>query len=92
MPNTPYENIPPGELILRDRLAVDRTVLANERTFLAFLRTALTFGIGGATFIHFFDSGVTTVVGWILIPLGVAAGAVGLLRFLQYSRRIRHLR
>lgn len=35
------------DLILRERLALQRTNLANQTTFLAFLRTALYFFIAG---------------------------------------------
>jgi putative membrane protein len=35
------------DLILRERLALQRTVLANQSTFLAFLRTAMYFLIAG---------------------------------------------
>lgn len=41
-----------GDLILRDHLAIDRTVLANERTLLAYGRTALTLLIVGFSFLH----------------------------------------
>jgi putative membrane protein len=34
----PYDRFKNNELILRDELAVDRTLLANERTLLAYLR------------------------------------------------------
>lgn len=35
------------DLILRERLALQRTILANQSTFLAFLRTAMYFLIAG---------------------------------------------
>lgn len=35
------------DLILRERLAIQRTVLANQSTFLAFLRTSMYFLIAG---------------------------------------------
>ena len=35
------------DLILRERLALQRTILANQTTFLAFLRTAMYFFIAG---------------------------------------------
>lgn len=35
------------DLILRERLALQRTILANQTTFLAFLRTSLYFAIAG---------------------------------------------
>ena len=35
------------DLILRERLALQRTILANQTTFLAFLRTSMYFFIAG---------------------------------------------
>lgn len=35
------------DLILRERLALQRTIMANQSTFLAFLRTSLYFFIAG---------------------------------------------
>jgi putative membrane protein len=35
------------DLILRERLALQRTILANQSTFLAFLRTSLCFFVAG---------------------------------------------
>jgi len=35
------------DLILRERLALQRTVLANQATFLAFLRTTMYFAVAG---------------------------------------------
>lgn len=64
------EETPKGQLILRDRLAENRTVLANERTFLAYIRTALAFFAAGFSFIKFFDSTIVIVIGWVLLPLG----------------------
>ncbi len=40
------------DLILRERLALQRTVLANQSTFLAFLRTAMYFLIAGLSVHH----------------------------------------
>ena len=81
MANGPYSRFAKEDLILRDYLAADRTVLANESTFLAYVRTALTFFIAGVTFIRFFDSLLIEVVGWLFIPLGIAIFALGLWRY-----------
>ncbi len=35
------------DLILRERLALQRTILANQTTFLSFLRTAMYFSVAG---------------------------------------------
>lgn len=49
MSTMPYHKFNPREFILRDWLALDRTVLANERTFLAYTRTSLTLVLAGLT-------------------------------------------
>lgn len=51
----PYEKFLSRDFILRDWLAVDRTILANERTLLSYTRTALTLILAGLTFIRFLD-------------------------------------
>ena len=35
------------DLILREKLALQRTILANQSTFLAFLRTSMYFSVAG---------------------------------------------
>ena len=57
------------EMILRDFLAVDRTVMANEVSFLSYIRTALTMLVAAITFLKFFDSTVLHLIGWALICL-----------------------
>lgn len=56
MSEKPYHNIKSGdkELILRDYLAVDRTLLANESALLSYTRTSLTMLVAGVTLTHFF--------------------------------------
>jgi hypothetical protein len=43
-----YSNLHPNDMILRDHLAYDRTVLANERTLLAYIRTSIALFTMGA--------------------------------------------
>ena len=93
---TPYTELG-DQLILRDHLAADRTILANERTFLAYIRTALTLFVAGLSFVHFkdifstqtviFRSYVVEIIGIIFILLGIATFFVGLVRY----RRMRAL-
>lgn len=84
----PYAKFNPEELILRDHLATDRTVLANERTLLAYVRTTLAFLAVGGSFIQFFDSLVLTVTGWGLILLGSVLLITGITHFLRMKARI----
>jgi putative membrane protein len=87
-PGTPYSRFCGDELILRDHLAAQRTVLANERTALAYLRTMLTFLIGGASFIQFFDSLLIEVLGWIFLPASLVVGAFGLGKYVKVKRQL----
>ena len=86
---SPYAQDAPGQLILRDHLALDRTVLANERTFLAYIRTALTLLVVGASFIKFFDSMMLEVVGWAFLPCAIAVFAFGVWRYRHIKGLIR---
>ncbi len=76
------------EPILRDYMAIERTVMANERTFLSYIRAALGLFIGGASFMEFFDNVVIHMVGWLFIPLGLATFGVGLWRYKKIQRLI----
>ena len=87
-PGSPYSRYCEEELILRDHLAAERTVLANERTALAYLRTMLTFLIGGATFIQFFDSLLIEVLGWIFLPTSLVVGVFGLVKYVKVKRAL----
>lgn len=64
-----------------DKLASFRTILANERTVLSYMRTALTLFVAGVTFVHFFDSRVIEIIGWVFMPLGIVTVALGIYRY-----------
>jgi putative membrane protein len=76
-----YSDVDSSEFILRDFLAIDRTILANQTTFLAYLRTALTLFVAGITFIKFFENLIVEIIGWVFMPTGVATFFVGLVRY-----------
>ncbi|MCR4415788.1 MAG: DUF202 domain-containing protein [Thermoguttaceae bacterium] len=88
MTGTPYSQRRPDELVLRDQLAVDRTVLANERTLLAYVRTAMAFIVLGVSLLEFFKGTQYIVVGCVSLVLGIGMLAVGGWRFLQVHRRL----
>ncbi len=69
-PYTPYIQ-EREEMILRDYLAVDRTMLANEASFMSYVRTSLTLIAAGATLIKFFDNKpLFRIGGWAFIVIG----------------------
>jgi inner membrane protein YidH len=82
----PYNRFSPDDLILRDLLAIDRTILANERTLLSYCRTVLAMFAAGASLIHFIDAAWALVTGVVFIAGGVVVLAFGIWRF----RRVQH--
>jgi putative membrane protein len=83
---SPYCRFQGKEIILRDELAIDRTVLANERTFLAYVRTALAMLVIGATFFQLFTAPLLLLCGFAFIVLGLVLLITGTARFFQQRR------
>ena len=77
----PYGRFDPAELILRDELALDRTILANERTYLAYVRTAIALILAGVSFIHFSTALWYTVLGAAAVPIGLFVLVIGFRRY-----------
>ena len=93
MPESPYSRIDADQMILRDELAVERTMLANERTLLAYLRSAVGLLIAGVSIMHF--SQATSwfrIFGIACIPAGIIVGLVGTARFWRMHKSISRLR
>ena len=90
--HNPYENFQPGDLIVRDHLALDRTKLANERTLLAYLRSGISLMLAGATLYHFAQSPWLEWVGAGCVPLGLLTLVFGSWRFFSTARRLRRFK
>lgn len=75
--DSPYAKFQHSELILRDQLALDRTVIANERTLLSYVRTAFALVVAGVSFLQFFDSRLVEMIGLMFIPAGLVVLALG---------------
>jgi len=85
----PYDSFQRHELILRDWLALDRTILANERTFLAYSRTSLTLIIAGLAFVKFFGHVFYITAGYVFIVTGVGFFFFSLTRYRQMVARLK---
>lgn len=83
-----YSQFNTTKLILRDQLAIDRTLLANERTLLAYLRSGVALFIAGISIIHFSHEGWFTAIGFLCIPCGFTTLLFGLLRFRKMDKAI----
>ncbi|HMP76340.1 MAG TPA: DUF202 domain-containing protein [Kiritimatiellia bacterium] len=92
MSDTAYARFEKEDLILRDELAVDRTLLANERTLLAYLRSAVALVIAGVSIVHFAPEGWFRVIGLLCVPTGLVSGVIGVVRFRKMNRAIGLLR
>lgn len=88
MKRNPYERFASSDFILRDQLAVDRTILANERTLLAYIRTVLALVLAGATVIRLFEDAAANVGGWVLIGCGALVAGIGLWRTYRMNQTI----
>jgi putative membrane protein len=90
--DNPYLRFRKNELILRDELAIDRTILANERTVLSYLRGAMALIIAGVTFVHFINAGWLLYLGMSLVPFGLLIAAIGIMRYRFMNHRIQAIR
>ena len=87
-----YERFDTHDLTLRDELAIDRTLLANERTLLAYLRSGVALVIAGVSIVYFGQAGWFQGVGLALLPVGIGAGLVGLVRYVRMIKSVALLR
>ena len=69
------------ELILRDYLAIDRTLLSNESALLSYVRTSLAMLVAGISLTQFFDSPSIILLGVTLIAIAMIIVYVGVHRY-----------
>ena len=77
------------DLILRERLAIQRTVMANHTTLLSFIRTALYFSVAGLTLHNLLDVRfglLIEIVCWIIAAVILITGIVNYKRHQQKIR------
>jgi inner membrane protein YidH len=89
--DNPYEEFRREEMILRDWLALDRTVLANKRTFLAYGRTSIALIALGIAFVKLIGHRFFETAGFSLMGFGVAVFGIGLREFLLNAARFKQL-
>jgi putative membrane protein len=80
------------DLILREKLAIERTKMANDRTFLSFLRTSLYFSIAGMTINELVDLPYGTTAEVVFWVLAVVVLCAGILKYIIGNRKIKESR
>ena len=91
MIDDPYLEFKREDMILRDWLALDRTVFANKRTFLAYGRTAIAMAVLGIAFVKLIDHRFFEIAGFVLILFGAVVFFVGLREYNFNTRRFKTL-
>lgn len=77
------------DLILREKLAIERTSMSNDTTFLAFIRTALYFSIAGMSVNRLLQVEyglLIEIVFWVIAAFILTVGII------KYSRQKKSLR
>lgn len=80
------------QLTLTERLAADRTHLANERTLLSYTRTALGLIVSGTGFSEYLDSPLLRTIFLLLIPVGIIVLTIGAFSFLRRRKELNRYR
>lgn len=76
------------DLILREKLALQRTTLANQSTFLAFLRTAMYFLIAGLSLKNLLKVENSLLIEIALFGTSIVIFILGTLNYLKHKRSI----
>lgn len=79
------------QMILRDYLAVDRTVMVNETLLLSYIRTALTLIVAGVSFLKFFSNTGTHILGWAFIGLAILIMVNGSIQYKEMDEFLQKL-
>lgn len=92
MRKLPYDDYSRAEMILRDWLAMDRTVFAGNRTFMGYIRAAITLVIATLVFMAVFHQASWHVLLYagFLISIMVLLAGVFQYRFIKQHHRDLH--
>jgi putative membrane protein len=80
-----------NELILRDKLALDRTILANQRTLLSYIKTGIFFISTAVGIFYLEKKQAFSLIEWALCLVGLLAIIIGLVVYLKMRKKINHL-
>lgn len=77
------------DLILRERLALERTIMTNNTTLLAFIRTSLYFAIAGLTLNNLLSIRYGSVIEATCWSLSVIILSIGLKNYFVQKKKIK---
>lgn len=76
------------DLILRERLALQRTILANQSTFLSFLRTSMYFAVAGISIDRLLDLPGGRIYEYIFFVISAVVLVVGVVNYFVHKKKI----
>lgn len=76
------------DLILREKLAIERTEMANDRTLLSFIRTGLYFSIAGITINELLQPSYGLLLEIFFWAVAVLIVVTGVYKYLQQKKKI----
>ncbi|GGG91407.1 hypothetical protein GCM10007415_27500 [Parapedobacter pyrenivorans] len=77
------------DLILRERLAIQRTIMANQSTFLAFLRTAMYFAVAGISIDQLLKLPGGHVIEHLFLAISAVVLVVGIVNYVVQNKKIK---
>jgi len=80
------------DLILREKLAIERTIMANDRTLLSFIRTALYFTVAGLSINDLLKLPNGPAIELLSYIISTILVVVGVIKYLAGLKKIRESR
>ena len=75
-------------MIIRDYLALDRTILANRRTLLSYTRTFIGLFGGGIGLVKLLDKTIIVVIGYISMAISVPILIIGIIEYMKMKKSL----
>ncbi len=76
------------DLILRERLALQRTTLANQSTFLSFLRTSMYFLVAGISVDKLLATSIANFFEYVFFIISALVLVIGIANYFIQKRKI----
>ncbi len=78
------------DLILREKLAIQRTHLANQTTFLSYIRTSMYFLIAGLSIHPILDTKSSYFWQYIFIGISIVIAIAGISNYFYQQKKIKY--
>lgn len=76
------------DMILRDLLALDRTILANKRTLMSYVRTSIGLLAGGIGMVKLVSDGIVNILGFIFIAAALPVLIIGIIDYKKMHKQL----